>query len=197
MNSDKLNPSGEIPDKPREELGSSPVSFGERENVGNGESVSDTVEIWKYKSNQEHRLLLQFYVFCKQEDKELLLQFIRTQFNIMQDDIKAFRMDEINPINSVVKYLEDNAENLTAIKSDKIMLIVEGFGDLVKNISGEASHGYNQVISEFEYERRNPYQKAGKKIVLITIVTNEDPNFKQAIRSAAFSQFKDGVLELK
>jgi hypothetical protein len=187
-----MNPKEE-PESPGQR-GEQPETFVLENRVNyDGTALPDVMKRWKLNLDRRNKPFYQYFVFCRQEEKGPLLEYIRQQLGIDRDAIKIVH---VRHGFSVFQDLKDQANDITAIQRDTIMVIVEGYGEALQASGGLMAHGYNQVMSEYG-ATENAYQAAGKHLAIVTVVTAEGKGYETAQVDAASSQFKDGLLELQ
>lgn len=171
-----------------------PVFAPETRTNYTGEALPDVMRRWRRNIDRRHKPFYQYFIFCKPEEKTLLLEYVSEQLGLDQGTTMTLHAKHAN---SILEDLREQASDIVTAEGDTTMVIVDGYGDALQNFDGETmSHDYNQNLDMYGDEEDNPYRAAGKHLVIVTVINTEEEGYEKAKVDVTYSQFADGKLEL-
>src|SRR3989344_2754603 len=172
------------------------------------ESIEETAKIWKKHLEwaDETKPILRYFIAAPNECYQKILGYICSQMNIDVEKILNLKIEGIEcdltaKLENIARIIEKREENL-------IVVVVSGFEGRIKRLANDLrdkfayemtltrfGHDYDQNIAENK-KLKGIYSKMNKKIVLITMIGKKDGEefFKDAVRTAVGSHFRDGMI---
>ena len=160
--------------------------------------LKEVIDGWKRIVDFNPGPFCQFFVASPESKGRSLLECISAQLEVAPEN--TFEIDYNTKAYSIKDQLRALGNSIQRVPEQRILIIVSGFEQRFEGADGStvsrAAHDYNQRLVE-DKTLNVLFQAMGKKLIILTRLDSERGQaFRDCLRSAAGSQFKDGMLHI-